>query len=432
LNLSFIEDLLQRKHKMHPGLPDVGEYDTLQGVYNTSDIFWKDRFGNPREVQDSDKFTSITNRPIPVYHRKDDTLTEYRKETTPQFHPELGVYTPPSDEKSKRQNQLLPLWFSKVDWDQGMRDRPDDLHVPPIFTSGSEKQMDQFEDNRLLCQKAYWDTLMLRNIDDVDELREKLRLVFREFTDFTGDKHEYDFDAVLKNVESAEDKFTRAEFREKLWEVYEDFWNRMKHYHEMHHQSSKINFDSGLRKLREDMTKWRYMVIDDENDYNAFRGRLETTVPDPEMREKLHRAHQIYEEIEKMFRSQRVGIPTLHQFISQIDEDTMKIFFTWSEQLAESGEEIAYGKGWSFNDYIDIHTPSLQYDKMPVMDHPMEKVNSSFKRQISKLVAAKNAKRGKKRLMNDMQAHLQDSFKKNEGRMVAMDRENRENMMQNH
>ena len=80
LSVEFVEKLFQRKHHIHPGLPEVGEYDTLQGLMNTSDLFWQNRDGSPREVPENKRFTSITERPIPVYHRKDDTLTEYRKE----------------------------------------------------------------------------------------------------------------------------------------------------------------------------------------------------------------------------------------------------------------------------------------------------------------------------------------------------------------
>jgi len=422
LNVEFVEKLFQRKHKMHPGLPEVGEYDTLQGLMNTSDIFWQHRDGSPRLVPDNKKFTSITERPIPVYHRQDDTLTEYRKETTPQFHPELGVYTPPNDEKQTRTGQLLPQWYQRVKWQEGMDSRPEDLHVPPIFTPGSEKQLDQFEDPRLLCQKAYWDALLLR-VKDTEELKDKLRLVFKEFTP------EGHFDDALTKVLETEDEFSREEFREKLWAIYEDFWNRMKHYHEMHHQSSKLNFDSGLRQLREDLTKWRYMVIDDEGAHAGFRKSIETPTPDPEAREKIDKAHETLEEIEKMFRAQRVGIPTLHQFIGQIDEETMKVFFTWAEQLAEMGEDIAYGKGWGLNDYNDKFTPQLQYAKMPMLDHPYSSIDASIKRTISRQVAKKNSKRARKRMQNDMEAELSNSYQKNIGRVRNVETEKKENLL---
>lgn len=80
---------------------------------------------------------------------------------------------------------------------------------------------------------------------------------------------------------------------------------------------------------------------------------METSEPTPEYQEKIERAEKIMWEVEKMIRARRVGIPTLHQFISQIDADTLQIFFIWSEQLAEYGEDIAYGKGWGLNDYED-------------------------------------------------------------------------------
>ena len=70
----------------------------------------------------------------------------------------------------------------------------------------------------------------------------------------------------------------------------------------MHHQSSKINFDSQMRTLRKDLTKWRYMIIDDEKKHNEFRKKVETPLPPKEMRSKIKRAHKIIKEVEKMVR----------------------------------------------------------------------------------------------------------------------------------
>ena len=70
----------------------------------------------------------------------------------------------------------------------------------------------------------------------------------------------------------------------------------------MHHQSSKLNFDSGLRRLRKDLTKWRYMVIGDEAKHEEFRKNVETSEPTVEYQEKIERAEKILWEVEKMIR----------------------------------------------------------------------------------------------------------------------------------
>eukprot|EP00494_Astrolonche_serrata_P025128 UN25389 len=194
----------------------------------------------------------------------------------------------------------MPVWWYKVKWQEGMEKRPPDLHVPPIFTPGSEKIMDQFEDPRILCQKAYWDVLKLRDIETTDDINQKL---YKVFSQFVTDKDE--FDNLIHGLAESDDKFQRDEYRDKLWEVYEDFWNRIKHYYSMHHQSSKLNFDSEMRTLRRDMTKWRYMIVDNEDEYSEFRKSVENPVPPLEMRPKIDMAHKILKEIEKMVRSQR-------------------------------------------------------------------------------------------------------------------------------
>lgn len=50
-----------------------------------------------------------------------------------------------------------------------------------------------------------------------------------------------------------------------------------------------------------------------------------------------------------------------------MEDEVLKVFYIWFEELTECGEEICMGKGWSFNRYEQKEMlPSLKTKQIPI------------------------------------------------------------------
>ena len=85
----------------------------------------------------------------------------------------------------------------------------------------------------------------------------------------------------------------------------------------------------------------------------------------------------------------------MEKLISELEPDVMKVFYIWLEELAEHGEEICMGRGWSFNRYEEEqmlpHQKAkqipIEYFKLPTT---VQYTNTSGNAQIEQQVIHKS------------------------------------------
>lgn len=370
------------------GLPDVGEYDTLEGLFRWSDIYFSNKNGrnNIDNIDDRLKYTRVGKQAIPMYKRIDDSGDEYVKEHVPWTRDDYPKYVPDSIEYERQDGNLMPNYWYELDFDSAFyqRQKNGEFDKSPVFSKKGTKllyyQFDNiFEDFRLLSNEKYWYLLknypnmkendimfMLHEIMDpiVSNIANDLTNVNKEGKENKNNKKEMEQDYITGAVEDmimSDLKLKQFERQVEVykWRLYKDFCNRINHFRDIATFLSKMSFDSGIRRWRKEIIKWRYMIFNDKWQHLEWRQKyrspnLERLTLDEH--KLLDKARLAMKQLENLIIARRQGIYTIEKLIKQLENDNenkdiLKIWYIWLEDLCENGEQIVMGKGWSYNGY---------------------------------------------------------------------------------
>merc|ERR1712129_174704 len=139
-------------------------------------------------------------------------------------------------------------------------------------------------------------------------------------------------------------------------------------------KSAKINFDSAQREWRGDVLKWRYLVFADNSEHIEWRRRLRSADLSASDIALCRRAVVRWQQIEHLVLARRTGPDVMAKLIGELEANVLRVLYVWFEELVENGEEIAMGRGWSFNRYEEQHMLSavkakqipIEFFKLPL------------------------------------------------------------------
>ncbi|ETO25556.1 hypothetical protein RFI_11583 [Reticulomyxa filosa] len=311
-------------------------------------------------------------------------------------------------EYEKKEGSLFPNYWYELDWSKTIEQRKNkDIDRSPIFKAAHliQYEIDPYEDISLLTRPQYWQLLKNAQQLNSSQIISILSNVFKDhlppnaytltslnvintnswscerywyffffFCLFAFDDKESEYqnkfieEMLPKILGPKWDKIRKREEHLKKWKVYRDFYDRVDHCRRLTYESGKINFDSGLRKWKNDIVKWRYLFFESKEEHLKWRSRIRTTDLTPEDLKLCRQAIVQLEQLQQLVMTRRVNISVLESLLKEVNPDVMKVFFIWLEELTEKGGNIPMGEGWSFNRYRDVHfsTRHSSSKKVPI------------------------------------------------------------------
>ena len=383
LNLNLIDECLDNLDNdyidtQYPGLPKPGYYDTMEGLLRHSDKYFIDYSQN---IKEEEMFTSITQQPISWYIRKNDSKDEYVEEI---FESQLkkNKHLKRSTLNNQKNNgidstinqqqdieyevdskNIVPNYWLNIDWDKQFENRnlyKNNLDKSSIFIGNKfiKKQFnDKYEDYKFMFNPNYHK--LLKNVETMDknQIIKSLKSIYGDLIpkmdeNDNNNNNDNNIDNMINNIlNEFNDKQFVKEMENKQWNLYKEFNDKMKHFNGIYWKSGKINFDSGIRQWRNDFIKWRYLIFADNKEHIEWRQRLRNQNLTENDLNLCKKAIIRLQQLEHLILARRTGANILTNLINDLEDDVLKVFYIWFEELTEFGEEICMGKGWSFNRY---------------------------------------------------------------------------------
>jgi len=148
LNMQLMDDCLDNvddeyMKTMYPGLPQVGCYDTMEGLYRHSDKYFDiENENNLLHIKEEQTVTSVTKQPVSWYVRKNDSKDEFVEEiyeSQMRLNKHLKRITQNSQWKAKKAGKqsvnegkqqdieyevddknIVPNYWLNIDWDKAL------------------------------------------------------------------------------------------------------------------------------------------------------------------------------------------------------------------------------------------------------------------------------------------------------------------------
>lgn len=315
------------------GLPKDGEYDTLHGLYNHTDVYFEGRV-----VTNDEAMSSITNQPFHNYKRKDDSTPEWMKEHSPYL---AGLRKASNDFKAEK-GKLMPSWWYKVDWDP-IEEREPWIDDPVIFNDPETflQEVDTFDDSRLLHSPAYWELLKYETRDRA-ALQESLQQAYDEVLELDRLVVDTLSDSIEKGeVNESAAKALKQDVRHHRWAAYNNFYKYMHHGRKLDWQSGKMNLDSQMRLLRAEIPKWKYMAFGSEEEYEHWKFRRSQMGDTGAFKDLTEQSEQVLTKLkETHYTGRQTGLPHIEAALSNVSPDVLKCFYLFAEELCDHAERM--------------------------------------------------------------------------------------------